>query len=180
MGDSLNDIKAIALQMEMDGVKLYSDLANKTFHPIGKAMFRSFVEDEKSHIKRIQTLFSSQKEAPPTKEKAGVNVKGRLNSIIQEMAGELEKKVDVNTNDIGAVRLAIEVEERGKDFYERAAGEAKDTVEGDTFHFLAEEEKTHLAILKNTLEYLESAEVREAEKEGRIYDVWMDKINKAK
>ena len=49
MADTLKDIKSIALQMEMDGIKFYSDLANKTLHPMGRAMFKSFVEDEKLH-----------------------------------------------------------------------------------------------------------------------------------
>ncbi|MBI2556122.1 MAG: hypothetical protein HYW13_01640 [Planctomycetes bacterium] len=58
MSDSLKDIKSMAIQMEMDGIKFYSDLAAKTLHPMGKAMFKSFVEDEKLHAKRLRALLS--------------------------------------------------------------------------------------------------------------------------
>ena len=34
----MEDIKSMAIQMETDGIKFYSDLAAKTLHPMGKAM----------------------------------------------------------------------------------------------------------------------------------------------
>ena len=67
MSESLKDIKSMAIQMEMDGIRFYSDLAVKTLHPMGKAMFKSFVEDEKLHAKRLQALLSNQNETVPGK-----------------------------------------------------------------------------------------------------------------
>src|SRR3990172_384052 len=133
MSDSLKDIKSMAIQMEVDGIKFYSDLAAKTLHPMGRAMFKSFVEDEKLHAKRLRALLSTQ------------------NEIIQE---------------------------KGIKFYEQAAKESQDKKDSETYRFLAGEEKTHFSILKNTLEYLENNERREAESEGRIYDMWMKMVNK--
>ncbi|MCF6149241.1 MAG: ferritin family protein [Candidatus Kuenenia sp.] len=178
MSNDAKDIKSIALQMEMDGVKFYSDLANKTLHPIGKAMFRSFAEDEKQHIKRIQALLPAEKESIPSEEKVADSPKERLITVFQSMGDELKKTVTVSTNDIEAVKLAIKLEEEGLKFYEKAANESTDEKEKKSFHFLAEEEKIHLNVLKNTLEYIEDKERWEAEKEGRIYDLWMDMINK--
>lgn len=178
MGETLRDIKSIALQMEMDGIKFYSDLAGRTLHPMGKAMFKSFVEDEKSHVKRLRSLLSARKEENQAKEKGAVNPKERLVTVFRKMGEELKKKVDVNTNDIEAVRLAMGLEEKGIEFYEQAAQEASDRKDSETYRFLAGEEKAHFSILKNTLEFLEKTELWEAENEGRIYDMWMSMVNK--
>ena len=178
MSSSLKDIRSLALQMETDGIKFYSDLASKTLHPMGKAMFKSFVEDEKSHAKRLRSLLSSHKETVQTKEKSAINPRERLITIFQEMGEELKKNVNVNTNDIEAVNLAMSLEEKGIKFYENAAKETSDVRDSEIYRFLAGEEKTHFSILKNTLEYLENTELWEAENEGRIYDLWMSKINK--
>lgn len=178
MGETLRDIKSIALQLEMDGIKFYSDLAGRVLHPMGKAMFKSFVEDEKSHVKRLRSLLSARKEENLAKENGAVNPKERLVTVFRKMGEELKKRVDVNTNDIEAVRLAMELEEKGIEFYEQAAQEASDREDSETYRFLAGEEKAHFSILKNTLEFLEKTELWEAENEGRIYDIWMSMVNK--
>ncbi len=175
MGDTLKDIKSIALQMEMDGIKFYSDLANKTLHPMGRAMFKSFVEDERLHAKRLRLLLSSPAEI---EKKDGKNPQKRLTTIFREMGEELKKKVNVNTNDIDAVRLALKIEEDGIRFYEKAAKDTSDVKDREMYRFLADEEKIHLGILKNTLGYLENTELWDAEDSGRIYDMWMNMINK--
>jgi len=179
MSETGKDAKSIALQMEMDGVKFYSDLANKTIHPVGKAMFKSFIEDERQHIKRIQTLMSAEeKESASTKKEIAEGPKERLVTIFQSMGEKLKNKIDPNANDIDAVKLAMKMEKEGMEFYEKAAKESDDEIEREYFHFLAEEENIHFKILENTLDYLENQEKWEAEKEGRIYDVWINMINK--
>ena len=178
MSDALKEIKSIAIQMETDGVKFYSELANKTLHPMGRAMFRSFVEDEKSHIKRLRALLSGHGEKDQTKEKSQANPRKRLITIFRQTGEKLKGKVNASTNDIEAVKLAMELEEKGMEFYEKAARETNDTVDRETYRFLANEEKVHFSILKNTLEFLEKTELWEAENEGRIYDMWIDMVNK--
>ena len=178
MSKSLKDIKSMAIQMEMDGIKFYSDLAAKTLHPMGKAMFKSFVEDEKLHAKRLRSLLSTQNEPIPAREKSTVTPRERLVTIFQNMDDELKRKINVNTNDIEAVKLAMGIEEKGAKFYEQAAKETDNKKDSETYRFLADEEKTHFGILKNTLEYLENTELWEAENEGRIYDMWMNMVNK--
>ncbi len=175
---SKTDTRTAAIRMETDGIKFYNDLATKTLHPMGKAMFKSFAEDEKSHAKRLRALLSNDKEASPSGEKDAAHPGERVVTIFQKMGRELKNKVDVNTNDIEAVRLAMKMEESGTKFYEQAAKDARNIKDAETYRFLANEEKIHGAILKNTLECLENSEKWEAEKEGRIYDVWMNMINK--
>ncbi len=177
MGKVLKDIKSSALQMEIDGIKFYNDLAEKTFHPLGKAMFKSFVEDEKLHVKRLKTILSD-KRTSQTDVNDITNPKERLTNIFQKMGDELKKKVNPSTNDIDAIELAIEIEENGVVFYEKSAKEAVDAKEKEVYRFLAGEEKTHLDILKNALEYIQNTELWEAESEGRIYDMWMNIVNK--
>ncbi|MGQ3685512.1 MAG: ferritin-like domain-containing protein [Candidatus Loosdrechtia sp.] len=178
MSGAVPDIKTIAIQMEMDGINFYNDMAGKTMHPLGKAMFRSFVEDEKLHLKRLRLLLSERKEENQGNEKVAMDPRQRLATIFKETGEELREKAGIHTNDIEAVRIAMGIEEKGIGFYEKAAREANDEKDAETYRFLAEEEKTHFNILKNTLEFLEKNELWEAENEGRIYDMWMDMVNK--
>ncbi|KKO19800.1 MAG: hypothetical protein DCC43_06970 [Candidatus Brocadia sp.] len=178
MSDTLKEIKSIALQMETDGVKFYSELADKTLHPMGRAMFRSFVEDEKAHIKRLRALLSDHSGKSQAREKSQASPGERLVTIFKQMGEAAKKKVDAGANDIAAVKLAMELEEKGTAFYEKAARETEDAVERETYRFLAGEEKVHFSILKNTLDFLEKTALWEAEKEGRIYDMWIDMVNK--
>jgi rubrerythrin len=94
------------------------------------------------------------------------------------MGEELKKKVSANTNDIEAVNLAMGLEGKGIEFYEQAAKETTNEKDGETYRFLAGEERVHFSILKNTLEFLEKTELWEAQNEGRIYDIWMNMVNK--
>lgn len=178
MSETLQNIKSVAIRMEMDGIKFYSDLAGRILHPMGKAMFRSFVEDEKSHVRRLRALLSVRREENHAKEKEVISPKERLVTIFQKMGEEPKKKVDVNMNDIEAVRLAMGLEEKGIEFYEQAARESSDRKDSETYLFLAGEEKAHFNILKNALEFLEKTELWEAENEDRIYDMWMSMVNK--
>lgn len=178
MSDTAKDIKSIALQMEMDGIQFYNELVSRTLHPMGKMMFKSFVEDEKLHAKRLRALLSAPNEKSQKKEKCPVNPRERLITIFQEMGEELKKKVNANTNDIEAVTLAMELEKKGIEFYERATRESGESRDSETYRFLAGEERVHFTILKNTLDFLEKTELWEAESEGRIYDLWMSTVNK--
>lgn len=177
MDKATKDIKSIALQMEMEGIKFYTDLANKTFNPMGKAMFRSFVEDEKLHAKRLRLLLTAHNEISQLEEDSSSNPKERLLSIFQKIGDELKKEVHANTNDIEAVKLAMGIEENGIRFYEEASEKTIDTRDKEVYHFLAGEEKMHYSILKNSLEYLEKMELWQAENDGRIYDLWMNIVN---
>ncbi|MGB9710570.1 MAG: ferritin family protein [Thermodesulfovibrio sp.] len=44
----------LALKMETDAVKFYTEAAEKVSHPVGKKMFMTIAEDEKNHIKMIE------------------------------------------------------------------------------------------------------------------------------
>ncbi|MCF6157228.1 MAG: DUF892 family protein [wastewater metagenome] len=180
MDNMLEDVKSIALRMEMDGIKLYNNLASRTSHPMGKAMFRSFVEDEKMHVKRLRALLFNSGETSRPMEKAEANSGQRLINVFQKMGNELKKRVNASTSDIDAIKLAMKVEEDGITFYEHAGRETENIKEKEVYHFLANEEKLHFHILKNTLKYLEQKELWEAENEGRIYDMWMNTVNKIK
>jgi rubrerythrin len=178
MGGTLKDIRSLAIQMETDGIKFYTDLANKTFHPMGKAMFRSFAEDEKLHAKRLKALLSAPEAPAKSQGKKEESPQIRLVTVFRKMGEELKGKTIAGANDIDAVKLAMEAEEKGIVFYEKAAKEAGGPKEREIYTFLAGEEKTHLGILQNTLDYLKNTELWEAESEGRIYDMWIDMIHK--
>ena len=68
-------------------------------------------------------------------------ITGKLITIFQNMGDELRKKINVNTNDIETVKLAMGIEEKGIKFYEQAAKESQDKKESETYRFLAGEEK---------------------------------------
>ena len=67
MSESLKDIKSMAIQMEMDGIRFYSDLAIRHSTLWERLCLSPLVEDEKLHAKRLQALLSNQNETVQVK-----------------------------------------------------------------------------------------------------------------
>ena len=147
---------AVAIQLETDGMKFYEGASGKTADPFGKRMFLSLVEDEKRHLKLLHDI---AKDIPPMDEcDAGAVFKGAVRTIFKEVTDNLQKRLEADPDDVEAVKIAMEFEEKGYKFYEKAAQEATDENEKKLFDVLAVEENGHWAILEDTYTYLTAPE----------------------
>jgi rubrerythrin len=139
----------VSISMETDAIKFYTEAADKTSHPVGKKMFLAISEDEKRHLKMLSDLF---KGLDITIE--DVSPMEGVKSVFAENKDAMMKRIEASSDDINALKVAMDMEAKGKEFYEKAAAEAKTEKEKALFERLVKEEEEHFRIFSNTANFL--------------------------
>lgn len=175
--DEIKKIVETAIQLEKDGVKFYTDAAETDLHPLGKAMFSSFIEEEKKHIRKLEDLLmeSDSGDGAPVQAKLE-DIFENIKTVFRKMYKEDEVMVDVNTDDLKAIKTAIDFEKDGSNLYIEAAKATTDKLEKEVFTFLGNEEESHLQTLKNMHKELEDAYKQAARQEDRTRLDWERKL----
>jgi len=139
----------LALKMETDAVKFYTEASGKVSHPVGKKMFLTIAEDEKNHIKMIEEVMKGLeltiREANPVEA---------VKTIFEEMKDKMMGRLEANTDDLEAFRIAMEMEKQGIDFYTKVKEEVKTEKEKKLFDRLIYEEQQHYKIFSETYTFL--------------------------
>jgi rubrerythrin len=156
MSDNRIDGLKQALQMEKDGKAYYEQARNKTDNQMGKKIFDYLMKAEESHIKKIKQLYESLEQ---TGTWPGMILRQdseeRVGNIFAEALGALEKQVRGTTDDIEALKLAADLETKGKKFYESRADATDDPFEKKFYLLLAYEESEHYISILDTIQFLE-------------------------
>jgi rubrerythrin len=139
----------IALRMETDAVKFYSEAAGKTSHVAGKRMFLSIMEDEKRHIEMISALMKGLEITTETADPIE-NVK----TVFEELKDEMQERIKATTDDTAALEMAMRMEKEGFEFYKKTSAEAEDPRVKALFERLSGEEEKHYMMFANTLSFL--------------------------
>jgi len=149
-GDSRRDRALLdAIQFENDGRAFFLEAAAKTSDFFGKIIFTSLADEERDHIERIHAIHRSLRDHGtwPSHEN-GVEQGGR--NIFEHARDRLDQTIRDRTNDLQAVKLAMDFEHKGIVFYSELASKATDPREKAFYQRLATEEKRHLQILEDT------------------------------
>ena len=141
-----------ALKMEQDGMDYYREAAEKTSHPLGRKMFLSLVEDERRHARMIRALAQG---LSLEQDLAAAGPAERIRTVFQEARAEPARRGEASADDVAALREAMEMEDRGYEYYRERAAAAADPPERALWEKLAKEESQHHEILQNALGYLE-------------------------
>lgn len=139
----------IALKMETDAVKFYTEAAEKVSHPVGKKMFLTVAEDEKNHIKMIEEVLKGLeltiREAHPIKT---------VKTIFEEMKDKMMDRVKALSDELEAFRIAMDMEKEGIEFYKKVINEVTTEKEKKLFERLIYEEEQHHKIFAETYNFL--------------------------
>ena len=143
------DALELAMKMEKDAIKFYSEAARKTKYPVGKKMFDTITEDEKRHLEMISEIVKglnvTHKDVSPMK-----NVK----TVFESMKSEMMKKVEASADELEAFKVAMKMEQEGMEFYKKTLAGAKKEKEKALLERLIQEEQQHYAIFANTYQFL--------------------------
>ncbi len=139
----------LAIKMEKDAIEFYKGAVARTRHPFGKRMFQSFIEDEKRHLKALDDIFAGLDLNMDSK-----SPREKVRSIFDELKSEMMQRIKADTDEIDAIRLALDFEKKGYDFYKKTAEDATDKKIKTLFEILTKEEEEHFNILQNTLFFL--------------------------
>jgi len=152
-GSGLDALKA-AIKFEEDGRKFFLDASKKTKQRYGQLMFQSIADAELEHIERIQEVYDSLTKTGDWPDRPSLfTPKSPLKNIFEEARQQLDQSVKAETDDIEAVTMAREYEEKGLRFYQDLADRAKAPIEKKFYQQLAYEERGHLLIFQDMHEY---------------------------
>ena len=148
------DALRAATKFEADGRKFFLDASEKTEQRYGQLMFQSIADAELEHIERIREVYDSLIKTGDWPDRPALfTPKSPLKNIFEEAREELDQNVNAETDDIEAVTMAREYEEKGIKFYQDLADRAKALIERKFYQQLAYEERGHLLIFQDMHEY---------------------------
>src|SRR4030043_797871 len=115
--DRLNALE-VALNNEMREREFYLKNAKRTKNALGKRMFQQIGDDELEHYERLKQLhqkWAKQEEWPET---VPLKVKDTIvRDVLLEFVKGVEKTATGDSDDLEAVRTAIDFEAKGTKFY---------------------------------------------------------------
>jgi len=140
----------LAIKTEKDAIAFYEEAAEKTRHPFGRKMFLSIKEDEEGHLEDFMCIMHDldirvREAASPMK---------RMKTIIEENKYTLLEKIMATTDEIDALRIAMQMEKDSIDYYRGVSKEIHTAREKALFGRLVMEEQEHYDILSNTYSFL--------------------------
>lgn len=139
----------VSRKMESDAIKFYMEAAQKMQYAAGKKMFLAITEDERRHLEMISLLIRGMNITVQD-----VSPMDNVKTVFESMKGEMMKRVAASTDELEALKVAMEMEAEGKKFYEKSLAEAKTDKEKALFKRLMEEEQQHYAMFANTYNHL--------------------------
>jgi rubrerythrin len=147
-----------AIVIEKEGQSLYRDLTARTENLQGREMFGFLVKDEQSHIDKLEAEINSLRGGgcldPLAWEKE--DRPRNRESFFTRAKEEMLPRMKGDFTDLEAVKLALDMENKGYAFYEGAAAKAVDSMVKGVFLYLMKQESQHRELLSNTLVYLEA------------------------
>jgi len=138
-----------SIRMETDAISFYREASQKTSHPAGKRMFEGFIKDEERHLRYLQDILKGLDIDPK------VEVTGDVRTIFSDLKDQMMERISATADEREAIRVALDMEKRGYEYYKGLSAEADDPKIKRLFEVLTTEEQRHYEILDNTHSFLE-------------------------
>ena len=135
----------IAIKMQTDAIKFYTEAAEKTKNSVGKQMFLTIVQDEKRHLETLTQIFKGLNITVQD-----VSPMENIRTVFESMKTGMMKRVEATMDELEAFKIAMQMEKEGVEFYKKAAAGAKTEKEKSLFERLIKEEQEHYNIFANT------------------------------
>lgn len=154
MKDRLNALQ-VALNNEMKEHEFYLKNAERTKNPVGRAMFKQIGGEELEHYERLKQLHANWEKDKKWPETVPLKVKDTsVKNVLKDAAQKAPKSAKGDADDLKAIRVAIEFEGKGAEYYARLRDQVSDPKEKAFFNLLANIEHEHYVSLKETEEFL--------------------------
>ena len=154
----MNSIE-FAINMELDGVKYYTEQAEINKDNSLNTVFLLLAKDEGNHARILQNKFNE------------LLYKLKDNNTLSESKnvfkgiGDFKNEIKEIPNQLDLYRIASEKEKQSIDLYKKFLSEAADDEEKKLFEYLVKQEREHFAILEELVllinrpyEWVEAAE----------------------
>jgi len=153
--DRAKTIEALkmALQMEIDGKTFYLKAAKASGNALGNKLFNTLAKEEDAHRLKFKAIFEAiqAKENWPEVEIEQV-AEAELKTVFAQAPAQLE----LRSSEMADVQIALDMENKTRDFYQAQAAKASFKIEKDYYQVLAKEETQHHKALFDYSEYLKN------------------------
>ncbi len=149
----------IALTNEKREGEFYRKHAQRTKDPLGKKMFDTLADDENEHYNRILELHKKLSNEGKWPETVPLKVKDtEVKDVLKAVVEGVDTSVEADTDDLEAVRIAIEFETKGEKFYKNLRESVEDPQEQTFYGLLESIEREHRLSLQDTYDYFKDPE----------------------
>lgn len=145
-----------ALELEKKGEAFYKEAVSTCQNNLGREIFQMLMKEESLHMDRILKIYNSLKENQTWSEdwKPIKSDHKDLRVLFREMASEHGSKITVNTSDLDALTMGIDLELRSIAFYKKNLTKAQSSIEREFIQQMIGEENSHHAVLSDMKLYL--------------------------
>ena len=154
-GPKVMEILQEAIQMEVDGKEFYQRAGRESGNELAKKLFQALAAEENDHCKKFEEIYEVLKKGrgwPDVKPPSGT--KNRLKSIFAKATKELGTGVKVAGDEIEAIKVGMDMENKSYAFYQARSAEATYPIEKEFYLAVAAEERGHYLALVDSYEYL--------------------------
>jgi rubrerythrin len=145
-----------ALQMEIDGKEFYLKASKTSKNALGKELLKKLAAEEDIHreiFKKIFDTIKSKKDWPDVTFQ-GDGGSG-LRTVFAEALEAMDKSVKSISEELDAVKAAMDMENKTYDFYSRRGTEATYEAEKELYASLAMQESEHYRVLLDYYDFLQ-------------------------
>jgi rubrerythrin len=148
------DALEVALGNETKEREFYLANAERIRNPVGKTMFRKIAAEEVEHYRRLKKLHEKWVQHEQWPETVPLTVRNtEVGNVLSEVIRKMGESAPGDSNDLKAVRIAIDFEQKGAAHYEKLRDMVSDPKEKQFFDLLSKIEHEHYLSLKETEEF---------------------------
>ena len=153
--ENVKDAIRTAIQMEKDGYAFYQKAAAQTSSDMGVTVFKSLAADELLHLKVFEKLFEEKVVKDEWHDLVNTSKKY---ADIQVFPKNLQKVegADPDTNEIDALRIAMDAEQEAIDYYTNILNNLTDEKVKEIISEIIEQEKNHYRVLEGEFHHINS------------------------
>ena len=130
-----------AMEMEKETFDFYTRAEHKTFNPDGKRIFRWLAKTEETHFLKLSELYNSLDQGERWVFYGGATID------LEPESAEC-RQVGYSTDDLSALEIAMEIEQKGLAYYEELAARTVDPDGRSMLETLMNEEVEHLRVIR--------------------------------
>jgi len=149
------EVVRAAMEVEKRGRVFYSAMAARTEDAGLQSLFLRLAQDEIEHLQRLEKLVSHYVHGQfwEDEETALPYLQRFHDGAIFPSEAQLKAALDAPSPELAALTLAIKAEEAFAMFFQSAAERARSSEGREAFHWLAREEQSHAALLRERMEF---------------------------
>jgi len=146
----------IALALEREGKRLFTEAALSTNGTLARQTFEFLSREEDKHIERIEKFYLAVKRSggqhyPDTEDSTADQRLESFNQMLEDLKDEYRS----TSTDIDAYKMALEFETGAEVFYEEKLKESDNPQVKRFYRWLIEEETMHSRLLRSCLRFVQ-------------------------